>query len=419
MKTFTIILFVLTISFKTIFPQGYDESLGWKSVELFFVTKGLPQNTSIRYSIEATSTVWDWRNYGNGIKTWILVDSLKTADHPILFLPEADNSDPSDYTSWDGLNSSEEIHSILEHYDNFGAGLYKIKNNYSNSYFYLDIRDPRYPSNAYYDNYYTQKPGGNDFLILFDAAVNKYYLNPNMNIVDVNDEEWLNYEVQNSEYISIWELKGLDTPSTQRFPEFWGNCLNLIDDGNNHPKLVWGKYPDENHSINGYNIYRKIGSSQYAWIAYTTALHFVDLDTHLTPIGGHFGVVVSYKISAIETPNFESGFSNIVSCNIQGAEIEKKKYSIGNSNIKYELYQNYPNPFNPNTSICFQLSKPGFVSIKVFDFLGNEVAILVNSELSEGFHQINFSANVLSAGIYYYSLFTTDFVETKSMILVK
>ena len=85
----------------------------------------------------------------------------------------------------------------------------------------------------------------------------------------------------------------------------------------------------------------------------------------------------------------------------------------------YELLQNYPNPFNPSTKIKFTIAEFGFVSLKVFDVLGNEVATLVNEEKSAGRYEVNFNAVGLSSGIYFYKLQAGSFIETKKMVLLK
>lgn len=86
---------------------------------------------------------------------------------------------------------------------------------------------------------------------------------------------------------------------------------------------------------------------------------------------------------------------------------------------QYSLEQNYPNPFNPSTNIGFRISDFGFVSLKVYDVLGKEVAILVNEEKDRGVYTINFDASGLSSGIYFYKLQAGNFVETKKMQLLK
>jgi len=85
----------------------------------------------------------------------------------------------------------------------------------------------------------------------------------------------------------------------------------------------------------------------------------------------------------------------------------------------FELKQNYPNPFNPSTIINYGLPKTANVSLKIFNSLGQEVALLVNNEeRSPGYYQVQWNANVPS-GIYFYRLQAGDFVETKKMILLR
>ena len=86
---------------------------------------------------------------------------------------------------------------------------------------------------------------------------------------------------------------------------------------------------------------------------------------------------------------------------------------------KFSLAQNYPNPFNPSTKIRFQIAEIGYVSLKIYDVLGNEVATLVNEEKPSGIYEVKFDAKNLPSGIYFYKLQSGSFVETKKMVLVK
>jgi predicted GH43/DUF377 family glycosyl hydrolase len=83
-----------------------------------------------------------------------------------------------------------------------------------------------------------------------------------------------------------------------------------------------------------------------------------------------------------------------------------------------KLLQNYPNPFNPNTTISYSLSKWAFVSLKIFNALGQEVEELVNGERSPGSHLVQWSASNVPSGIYFYRLQAGEFVETKKMVVV-
>jgi len=86
---------------------------------------------------------------------------------------------------------------------------------------------------------------------------------------------------------------------------------------------------------------------------------------------------------------------------------------------EFDLSQNYPNPFNPSTKISWQSSVSSWQTLKVYDVLGKEVATLVDEYRIAGSYEINFNANSLSSGIYFYKLTAGSFVETKKMILLR
>jgi hypothetical protein len=86
---------------------------------------------------------------------------------------------------------------------------------------------------------------------------------------------------------------------------------------------------------------------------------------------------------------------------------------------EYKLYQNYPNPFNPVTTIKFELNKPEFVSLKIYDIQGKEVQTLLNENKKPGNYEINFNGTNLSSGMYFYNMTAGDFKETRKMFLIK
>jgi hypothetical protein len=86
---------------------------------------------------------------------------------------------------------------------------------------------------------------------------------------------------------------------------------------------------------------------------------------------------------------------------------------------EFALEQNYPNPFNPSTAISYQLSAVGFVTLKVFDALGREVATLVQAEQSAGRYRVTFDASNLTSGTYFCRLQAGNSVDTKKLLLVK
>jgi hypothetical protein len=99
---------------------------------------------------------------------------------------------------------------------------------------------------------------------------------------------------------------------------------------------------------------------------------------------------------------------------------------------QFVLYQNYPNPFNPKTKIKFVVPTPpsssplkkgrnevGFVTLKVYDILGNEVASLVNEQKPAGNYEVEFDGSNLSSGVYFYQLKAGNFLETKKFVMLK
>jgi hypothetical protein len=95
------------------------------------------------------------------------------------------------------------------------------------------------------------------------------------------------------------------------------------------------------------------------------------------------------------------------------------KISPRNLPTTYALYQSYPNPFNPTTTIRYDVPTNNWVTLKVYDILGREVATLVNQMESPGYKQVTFNANALPTGVYTYRLTAGSFVQTKKLILMK
>jgi hypothetical protein len=85
----------------------------------------------------------------------------------------------------------------------------------------------------------------------------------------------------------------------------------------------------------------------------------------------------------------------------------------------FRLQQNYPNPFNPSTTISFEIGRPVFVSLKVYDVLGKEVATLVNETKREGKYNVQWEPSDMPSGIYFYRVHAGDFSDIKKMALIR
>lgn len=100
----------------------------------------------------------------------------------------------------------------------------------------------------------------------------------------------------------------------------------------------------------------------------------------------------------------------------------EKKPLISNKIIldnNYYLFQNYPNPFNTTTEISFYIKEKGFATITIFNVLGEKVLKILDREVAEGINHVQFNANNISSGVYFYQLETNNFVIAKKMILLK
>ena len=107
---------------------------------------------------------------------------------------------------------------------------------------------------------------------------------------------------------------------------------------------------------------------------------------------------------------------------IELINIEQNTSTIINkeNNAEYfQLSQNYPNPFNPSTKINYSISRYCFVTIKVYDILGHEIAILVNEKKLAGNYQVDFNGSTLSSGVYFYRLQADKYIQTRKMLILQ
>jgi hypothetical protein len=85
----------------------------------------------------------------------------------------------------------------------------------------------------------------------------------------------------------------------------------------------------------------------------------------------------------------------------------------------FQLFQNYPNPFNPTTTLSFVIGYSSFVSLKVYDVLGNEIATLVDEEKTAGKYEVSFNSTELPSGVYIYQLNSGNYIQTRKMVILK
>jgi hypothetical protein len=134
---------------------------------------------------------------------------------------------------------------------------------------------------------------------------------------------------------------------------------------------------------------------------------------HVTPLVNSGTAYVQIQVGTFANP-IDRDTLNFVAI-VEPTAVENE----GEQPNEYFLAQNYPNPFNPSTNIKFGLREAGFVSLKIYDVLGNEVAALVNEYKTAGNYEASFGKNELASGVYIYRLTVNNFIQTRKMILEK
>ncbi|MBL1214824.1 MAG: T9SS type A sorting domain-containing protein [Ignavibacteriae bacterium] len=120
-----------------------------------------------------------------------------------------------------------------------------------------------------------------------------------------------------------------------------------------------------------------------------------------------------YVVTSVDFSNNISGFSNEASATLTDVGFEN------GTPTEYALNQNYPNPFNPSTMIKFAIPEVSNVRLTVFDITGQEIAVLVDREMSAGYYNFTWNASSMASGIYFYRLESGSFIQTHKMLLLK
>jgi hypothetical protein len=131
-------------------------------------------------------------------------------------------------------------------------------------------------------------------------------------------------------------------------------------------------------------------------------------------VGGYFWWY--YKQDCV--PNTKSLWTTLNRA-FSGSNIADDPLSEIKSDTKFKLGDNYPNPFNPTTRISFSIPHESYVTLKIYDNIGREIAVLVNGVKDEGEYAVDFNADRYAAGVYYYKLSVGNQTQVKRMILVK
>jgi len=208
---------------------------------------------------------------------------------------------------------------------------------------------------------------------------------------------------------SIYDTIGIDSGySVDNLPPLaptFGTVTQLLS-GN--VVIQWHAAANNYGDFKDYVLYR---STQQSFVpSPETRLAFVQ-DTAYTDIHAS-GNNYYYKITSRDYSGNESQPLSISA--VTGIE-------LANSQIpqSYNLSQNYPNPFNPSTQIQFSIIQSGYVTLRVFNLTGQEIATLVSQDIAPGTYIVKFNASSLSSGMYFYRLQTGTYSATKKMLVIK
>ena len=390
-KVFFIVVLFLS-SFK-LFAQ--EEEIPSKQFMLWIT--GVGSTEEVTHYIDAPGAVWEYSS-GN----FIVSSDQEIYHNSLVTIGNANFSS----ANWPGFNFKW-INQPPTTLPSWGLGLYKVSNSkQTDKYFYLDARDAEYASGSY----------NPDFKVFFNNSMSKYiqYLPTPSDTLNKGD------------VIRIWDIFG-KSPNTGGLQNYWSNSLAAVNDGNDHPKLIWGPYPDPGSlqgTITGHKIYRSANHppGQPGSFSLLTTINDPDIyeytDNSAT-MGNDYNANSYYVKAVYEDEQESSGETSATNTVEVRLQIPQKQAIDFSSEKTFDLGQNYPNPFNPNTEITFIIGTISFVTLKIYDVLGNEIAELINETKEPGKYLVSFDASKLSSGIYFYTVKANGYSLTKKMLLTK
>ncbi len=194
---------------------------------------------------------------------------------------------------------------------------------------------------------------------------------------------------------------------------------SIVSDGAGGAIIAWSDFRNGGEANKDIYAQRINASGLPQWILNGVAIssavgsqYFLDIT-----IGADGGAIIAWE----DTRNGETN-SDIYAQRVNSNGTLGGPTSVGgsyNMPVHFTLHQNYPNPFNPSTVIDYELPNAHNATLRVFDLLGREVAILVNERLPAGVYSAEWNATGFASGVYYYQMRAGDFVKTKKLILLR
>ncbi|MCB0746856.1 MAG: T9SS type A sorting domain-containing protein [Ignavibacteriae bacterium] len=375
------------------------------SVEIFVGTENATSEDPIpTFKLEAIGQVWDTDlPRTNPI---ILTESFQSA----TYTPTSNNQLIASWGGFDFCYSGGD----------YGFGLYKIyEQNSPNNYLLLDYRDDRYGLYSYNPTYYSNPQ---DIWIKYRKDTSKEKRTTHYTFYWSTSSSKQNWHACD---MDIWDAKYQGAPTTGKFEPAPPENFDIDEQQENWPILSWNHSSATDYCI-GYKIYRSITN------------HYNDPRTFslLTTVSSN---TTSYEDTQVEFGNWDYAHYYVVAKNtyidsdpteeltasligLLNKKNEKKEIIASEDNTKIILYclnSNYPNPFNPTTQISYQIPENAFVNLVVYNSLGQKVKTLVNQYQGLGSYNVEFNAESLPSGLYFYQLKAGKFSDVKKMMLTK
>lgn len=183
-----------------------------------------------------------------------------------------------------------------------------------------------------------------------------------------------------------------------------------------NPTLSWNENGELD--LSGYKLYQSSNGSAYSLLT-TLSKYTTSFTDNGTIIGDISDPSVCYNLIAYDLAGGESNPS-IPRCT-RASGISKQSITVSEPEAprEYLLFDAFPNPFNPTTKIKFVIPENTHVKVSVYNMLGEEVAVLTDSQLVQGVYEVNFDASKLTSGTYIYKIQTNNFTDVKKMMLIK
>lgn len=253
-----------------------------------------------------------------------------------------------------------------------------------------------------------------------NASANTYYYN---NYIEYNFSQWND---GNTSYSRTF-YPNATTTYTASFigkPTNSGEGVNAGAPVGQPIVVTWTDNP--NTAVNQFQIWRRVKHNGVVGsdVLLTTVGRGVQTytDYEYVATDGYTHDLLWYDVRAYystegtySVPDFTAAYGRIEASTLE----DKLVASLANELPANYSISNFPNPFNPTTTINYQLPENGFVTIKVYDLLGKEIATLVNGSRTAGYYKVNFDASRLTSGVYVYTINAGNYTQSRKMLLMK